>query len=63
MIKNILCDSCKHSPVCRNRDILFKFDESAKKPLGIDITLDSCENYEDSFNEFTRELAEMEEED
>lgn len=47
MIKNNLCDSCSKSEVCRNRDILFKFDESAKKDLGVDITIDDCDNFAD----------------
>jgi len=46
MLKNNLCASCDKAAVCRNVDILYKFDESAKKPLGIDITIDHCENYE-----------------
>lgn len=46
MIQNNLCEICKHSTVCRNKDILYKFDESAKKDLEIDITLNTCGNYE-----------------
>lgn len=51
MIKNNMCDSCSKSEVCRNRDILFKFDESAKKNLGVDITMNSCENYADALGD------------
>lgn len=46
MLSNKLCESCGKAAVCRNIDLLYKFDEAAKKQLGIDITLDSCENYE-----------------
>lgn len=37
--------------MCRNRDILMKFDKDAKKQLGVDITMDNCENFEDAFSE------------
>lgn len=46
MLNNKICESCVKAAVCRNVDILYKFDETAKKQLGIDITIDSCENYE-----------------
>lgn len=46
MLNNKLCEKCGKAAVCKNTDLLYKFDESAKKPLGIDITIDKCENYE-----------------
>lgn len=46
MLNNNLCASCDKAAVCRNVNILYKFDDSAKKPLGIDITIDDCKNYE-----------------
>ena len=39
MVKDMFCDSCKKNSVCKNLDILMKFDETAKKQLGIDITM------------------------
>lgn len=51
MIRNNYCESCRKLAVCRNRDILAKFDKDAKKQLGIDITMDNCDNFEDAFAE------------
>ncbi len=47
MVKDMFCDSCKKNSVCKNLDILMKFDETAKKQLGIDITMDKCENFDE----------------
>lgn len=44
MIKNNMCEDCTKSTVCKIKDILDKFDENAKKDLGVDITMDAC-NY------------------
>lgn len=55
MINNYLCESCKKSEVCRIKDILSKFSEDAKKPLGVDITMDQCANFEDESSEFIEE--------
>lgn len=46
MIKNCLCDTCKHISVCKKYDVIQKFDDDNKKFIGIDITMDSCEDYE-----------------
>lgn len=46
MIFNKMCDKCEHQLVCRNYDIIMKFDESAKKDLDIDITMESCQNFD-----------------
>jgi len=46
MINNFLCIKCDKQAVCKIYDILAKFDEEAKKPLGVDITIDSCANFE-----------------
>ena len=46
MISNYLCEKCGHAEVCKIMDILAKFDEDAKKPLGVNITMDRCDNYE-----------------
>lgn len=44
MLLNNMCEDCRKAEVCKNRDILYKFDESAKKQLGIDISMENCEN-------------------
>ena len=46
MINNNLCIKYDKSAVCKIYDILAKFDEEAKKPLGVDITMDACSNFE-----------------
>ena len=46
MIKNCLCDNCKHVNVCKKMYVLQKFDDNNKKFIGINITMDSCEDYE-----------------
>ena len=46
MINKFLCIQCDKQAVCKIYDILAKFDEEAKKPLGVDITMDSCANFE-----------------
>lgn len=48
MLDNNFCESCNKAEVCKNKDILYKFDESAKKNLGIDLTMDSCDNFVDA---------------
>jgi len=58
MINNYLCEKCDHREVCKIMDIISKFHEDAKKPLGVNITMDRCDNYElesDSDNEGTDE--------
>ncbi len=45
-VNNYMCTSCKSGFVCKISDIIAKFDEDAKKQLGVDITLDSCNFYE-----------------
>lgn len=46
MINNFLCDTCAHFNVCDKKKNLMKFHESAKKNLDIEITMDSCADYE-----------------
>ena len=46
MIKNCLCDTCKHISVCKKYGIIQKFDNENKKFIGVDITMDLCEDYE-----------------
>ena len=45
MITNKMCENCQSWDVCKIANILYKFDEDAKKQLGVDITIDSCLNY------------------
>ena len=51
MITNFICDSCSKQGVCKNRDILIKFHKDSKKPLGVDITMDECQNFEDGMKD------------
>lgn len=52
MINNFMCTKCTKEPVCKILTIIEKFDEDAKKPLGVDITIDSCLHFEaDEFEE------------
>lgn len=44
MIDNNICEKCSKEEVCKIKDILYKFDESAKKDLGVNIRVESCEN-------------------
>lgn len=46
MVNQYKCLSCGHSEVCKIMDIIAKFDAEAKKPLGVDITMDQCSNFE-----------------
>ncbi len=48
MINNDLCASCNKVTVCRINDVLYKFHEDAKKDLGVEITMENCENFEDA---------------
>ena len=45
MINNFICDNCEHYLVCDKLKHLMKFHESAKKNLGITITMDECADY------------------
>lgn len=44
-ISNFKCESCDKVAVCKVYDTLIKFDESQKKQLGVDITIDKCLNF------------------
>lgn len=45
MINNHICVGCDKYEVCKIADIIAKFSDDAKKPLGVDITINSCENF------------------
>lgn len=52
MIDNNLCLICEKYNVCKIADILQKFAEDAKKPLGVDIDIQRCSNFaEDKVND------------
>jgi hypothetical protein len=46
MINNHKCLNCDKAAVCKIEDIIAKFSEEAKNPLGVDITMDKCLNYQ-----------------
>ena len=45
MITNNICESCIHGGLCKLQDKLSVFDEDKKVNLGIDITIDSCQEF------------------
>ena len=45
MINNFLCEYCDKNAVCKVMDMLHKFHEEARRPLGVNITMNSCANY------------------
>ena len=45
MINNFICDNCDHYLVCEQLSKLMKFHESAKKDLGITLTMDDCMDF------------------
>lgn len=44
-IQNYVCPNCDRVGVCKHTEKIVKFADSVKTPMGIDITLDNCENY------------------
>ena len=46
MINNYMCEKCDKAAVCKIMDVLAKFADDAKKPLGVDISMESCLNFE-----------------
>lgn len=57
MINNFICDNCDHYFVCEKLSKLMKFHESAKKDLGITLTMGDCVDYsnQDDKNEQEQE--------
>lgn len=45
MINNFICDNCDHYLVFEKLSKLMKFHESAKKDLGITLTMDDCMDF------------------
>ena len=48
-----MCKKCCKAAVCKIYDILDKFDDSVKKPLGVEITMNTCSNSDIDENENT----------
>lgn len=46
-VLNFLCEDCKKRRVCGFVGKLDKFSDNAKKDLGINITMDSCRDYDE----------------
>lgn len=47
MVHNFICRTCKKIAVCRVFDNIVKFSNTQKKQLGVDVTIDECENYDE----------------
>lgn len=45
-IRNHMCKGCSHFYVCKIADQIVKFSEEQKKPLGVDIEMLKCQEYE-----------------
>ena len=45
MISNHICEKCEIEPICIGAGKLAPFSAEAKKYLGIDITVDRCDNF------------------
>lgn len=45
MVDNYICENCDKVAVCKIVDVLDKFQDYAKKPLGVNITIESCANF------------------
>lgn len=46
MIKDFICKDCTKYYVCNRVKVISKFDIEAKKPMGVDIQLLTCDEYE-----------------
>lgn len=46
MINNYICSNCIHALVCKKVDILEKFDTDSKKYINVDITMESCKDFD-----------------
>ena len=47
MINNYICENCSHFGVCKWNDKITPFHEDSKKPLGVNITVNDCDRFED----------------
>lgn len=46
MVKDFLCESCNHYFVCKISNNIEKFSDEVKNPLGVDIKMISCKEYD-----------------
>lgn len=44
-VKNNICLDCEHSTLCKIEDKIVIFLDDAKKPLGVNITINDCKNF------------------
>ena len=51
MINNYICKNCTHFGVCKVNEKITVFDVSAKKQLGVNIKIETCENYKTEFED------------
>ena len=47
-IENNICIQCNHDTICKIQDKIVVFDDDAKKPLGVDIEIKNCTNFEEA---------------
>lgn len=47
-IENNICLECNHEGLCKVQDKIVVFDKDAKKPLGVDIEIKECKNFEEA---------------
>lgn len=52
MIRNYMCEHCDKAAVCKIADIIAKFSEDTRTPLGVDIAIERCVNYQSDDPEF-----------
>lgn len=45
MVDNYICENCDKAAVCKIVTILDKFSDDAKTPLGVDISIEACANF------------------
>ena len=55
MIKNYMCRGCNHMFVCKIADQIAKFSSESKKPLGVDIQILQCQEYDGDGEVFNEE--------
>lgn len=63
MIQNDICQKCIHYFVCKNLNVLEKFDSESKKYIGVDISILSCRDFSQDENESDNNMLVTEAED
>ena len=63
MIQNDICQKCIHYFVCKNLNVLEKFDSESKKYIGVDISILSCRAFSQDENESDNNMLVTEAED